>query len=71
MSNEDTGVHVTLESIYLKLLDMDKKLDPLPAQAQDHETRLRALERNLWLAVGAASIGGGALGQIIPGLIGS
>lgn len=35
---------VTLGAIYDKLLDVEKKVDPIPAMVMDHEKRLRDLE---------------------------
>lgn len=34
-------------------------------RGDDHETRLRRLERVLWVAAGAAAAGGGIVGSII------
>lgn len=38
------AVKVTLASIYEKLLDVDKKVDPVPELVKDHEGRIRKLE---------------------------
>jgi len=48
-------VRVTLSSIYEKLLDMDRKLDPVPGLVNDHSSRLRKLEVQVavqWVAFG-------------------
>jgi hypothetical protein len=58
-------VKVTLAAIYEKVLDVDRKLDPIPRAVADHETRIRALERHMWLWLGAASVGGGAVTTLI------
>lgn len=42
--SEPPHVVVTLDAIYETVQSIDKKVDPLPAQVADHETRLRAVE---------------------------
>lgn len=64
------SVKVTLDAIYDTVLKIDKKLDPIPARIDDHEHRLRALERQVWVWVGAASIGGGGLVTLITRAMG-
>lgn len=69
MATEEPATKVTLGAIYSKLLEVDKKVDPLPAQVQDHEIRIRAIEKYLWVWIGAAGVGGAGVGQIINTLI--
>ena len=59
------GVTVALEAIYAKVLEIDKKVDPLPALVRDHETRIRSLERQVWIWVGASAVGGGSIVGLI------
>lgn len=51
----EPGVRITNRDIYDKLVAVERKVDPLPKQVEDHETRLRAIEtainRNAWLPV--------------------
>jgi sulfur transfer protein SufE len=54
-------VTVTLEHIYAKVLEIDKKVDPLPGMVRDHETRIRSLERQVWLWCGVSAVGGGGV----------
>lgn len=52
---DEPVVKVTLTSIYTKLLDMDKKLDPVPELVKDHSDRIRKLEIQVaiqWVAFG-------------------
>lgn len=49
-------VRITQREIYDLLVAIDKKLDPLPARIEDHETRLRALERQVWRWAGVAAL---------------
>lgn len=48
-------VKVTLDVIYNKLLDVDKKVDPVPEIVKDQGSRLRKLEIQVavqWVAFG-------------------
>lgn len=57
-----------------RLVRVETKLDQLLARIipvqDDHETRLRKLERMIWIATGAALAGGGAAGAIASQLTG-
>lgn len=64
-------VKVTLDVIYQKLLDVDKKVDPVPEIVKDHESRLRKLEIQTavqWVAFGLliATAGGAAIRVLFP-----
>lgn len=45
------------------------EVDNAPGGHADHETRIRRLERSMWLIAGAAAAGGGVAGQLLAGLI--
>lgn len=47
----------------IKATDTAKRVD-------DHETRLRAVEKWVWGAAGIGVIGGAALGQVVPRMLG-
>jgi len=47
IGDEQPAVRVTLATIYDKLLEVDKKVDPLPAIVLDHDARLREVEKQL------------------------
>lgn len=53
-----------------RLVRIETKLDIIITNYQDHETRIRKLERALWVAIGAAGLAGGVVGQLITPLIG-
>lgn len=58
-----------------RLVRVETKLDQLldriiPAQ-EDHETRIRKLERMIWVATGAALAGGGAAGALASQIMGA
>lgn len=42
-----------------------RKIDDLPRQVHDHESRIRALERRLWMASGAAAVAGTLIGWLL------
>lgn len=53
-----------------RLVRIETKLDLSISRVDDHETRLRRLERVMWIAAGAAATGGGIVGAIIRQAIG-
>lgn len=56
-------------SEFERLVRIETKLDVAITRDADHETRIRRLERSMWIAVGAAAAGGGIVGQLIAPLI--
>lgn len=74
MTAPDDGppyVKVTLDVIYQKLLDVDKKVDPVPEIVKDHEGRLRKLEIQTavqWVAFGLliATVGAQVIRTLFP-----
>lgn len=55
---------MTDETIRDLLIEIKTKLEMALTQQGDHETRLRALERTKWLAIGAAAAAGGFAGKV-------
>lgn len=47
------------------------EIEYTPGGHQDHETRIRRIERSVWLMAGAAAAGGGIVGSILGPLIGN
>ena len=58
---ETPFMKITLEDVYRELKEMRKEVSGVPRQVQDHEARIRSLERLVWIASGGAAIIG-ALG---------
>ena len=78
----DGSVYITPKQMYDELLrlrdavqglckTLDPALDDIRNDVGDHETRIRALERRMWQAVGASavlsSLGGAFLSRLIGG----
>lgn len=63
-ADEEPAVKVTLTTIFDKLLDLEIVLNPIPARVDDHETRMRVLEKGFWKMVGFFSAG-----QIVIGVL--
>lgn len=58
------------QEVLERLTRIEVKLDTAIARGDDHETRIRRLERVVWVAAGAAATGGGVLGAIIRQAVG-
>lgn len=52
-----------------RLVRIETKLDAFNTSNGDHETRIRRLEKSMWLIAGAAAAGGGIVGQLLAPLI--
>lgn len=49
-----------------RLATIETKLDLLIVKRDDHETRLRKVERWVWIVGGAAGAAGGYLSKLLP-----
>lgn len=68
-SNTEPATRVTLGRVYDLVLELKDELTGLPRKVDDHEVRIRAIEKYLWVWIGAAGVGGAGIGQIINTLI--
>jgi hypothetical protein len=71
MSPETEPV-VTMRTIYESLEDVKRSLSAMGGHGKDlddHEARLRSLERWVWGAAGAGTVGGAALSQVVTALL--
>jgi hypothetical protein len=59
---------VPAESTAVILARMEVKLDHALANVTDHESRIRVLERKVWIATGVAGGVGGGLGALIAAI---
>lgn len=71
------GAVITLETMYRELQEVHRALDrlvgivePLARASDDHERRIRSLERTKWMVAGAAAALGGGLGSAVTTLFG-
>jgi hypothetical protein len=53
-----------------RLVRIEVKLDQALIQHGDHETRIRRLERALWMAAGFAATAGGGVGALLTTVLG-
>jgi hypothetical protein len=60
----DNEFSLSLARLEAKLDVIGVKLDLMSGTLLDHEGRLRALEKKIWMAAGAASVLGGAISQL-------
>lgn len=61
---EEPSVRVTLGSIYTKLQEVERKVDRLPGEVSDHEIRIRAIEKYLWIWIGASGVAGAGISEV-------
>jgi len=62
---ERPHVEVTLDAIYDALLTMQAQVAPLPARVDDHEVRIRAIEKYLWIWIGASGLAGAGVASVV------
>jgi hypothetical protein len=53
------------EEMPVLLARIETKLDMALARSEDHEGRIRKLEKAVWLAAGFAAAGGGLIGTVV------
>ncbi|WP_424936661.1 MULTISPECIES: hypothetical protein [Bacteria] len=62
---------ITLREVYDLVTEVRDSVAIVPSmsdQIKDHETRIRSLERKVWIVAGAAAVIGGVLGKVGPAL---
>lgn len=72
--NDANAPFMTLRDVVMEIrLDvktLKENLATLPGVVDDHESRLRGLEKKVWVMVGGAIAGGGAAGSMAQLFIG-
>lgn len=62
---EEPVARITLTTIYTEVV----KLTGIPGQVSDHEIRIRAIEKYLWIWIGAAGGAGAGITQLINSFV--
>lgn len=72
-----TGAEVTIREIYDKVQEISTKMDVLATRfhageqkTEDHESRIRALERRVWVATGSSAMLAGGVVHVIQAIAG-
>lgn len=66
-----TRLEVKIDHVYEKSASLEARIGRLELGSvpnPDHESRLRKLERFVWLIAGAAALGGGVIGNLISSI---
>lgn len=52
------------------LVEISTKITTILTNQTDHEARIRSLERWMWAVAGVAGVGGGAVADVVKGVVG-
>jgi hypothetical protein len=63
------STEITLREVYDIVQELKFELSHIPRIADDHEKRIRNLERLIWSLSGLATLLGAALSQLITSLV--
>ena len=64
-----TSARITVREVYDAVQSLRQELQHTPRMVDDHEQRLRDLERKVWGAAGVATVLGAILSQLITMLV--
>lgn len=70
MTADADKINDTLTDIRVDIAEIKTMLTDVQTTKVDHETRIRKLERSVWLAAGAATAVGGTSGALVSQLFG-
>lgn len=66
---EEPSARITLREVYDAVNSLKAELSNLPKISEDHEDRIRELERKVWSFAGLATILGAGLAQLVTYLL--
>lgn len=66
---DDATVRITNREIYNAVVELKEAVNPLPGQVSDHEVRIRAIEKYLWIWIGAAGVLGAGASQVVTRIL--
>ena len=69
MTDPEPSIRITLSAIYKKVEDVERAVNSLPGEVSDHEVRIRAIEKYLWIWIGASGVLGAGASQLVAYLI--
>lgn len=61
----DQTVRITNREIYDAVVDLKERVSPLPDRVDDHEVRIRAIEKYLWIWIGASGLAGAGIASVV------
>jgi hypothetical protein len=70
MTPEPSSARITVREVYDAVISLRNDLQHTPRMVDDHEERIRDLERKVWGAAGIATVLGVVISQVIT-LIGT
>ena len=66
--SDPTSARITVREVYDAVMQLRQDLQHTPRMVDDHEARIRDLERKVWGAAGIATVLGVVISQIITTL---
>lgn len=68
MTPEPNSARITVREVYDAVMSLRQDLQHTPRMVDDHEERIRDLERKVWGAAGIATVLGVVISQLITTL---
>lgn len=65
MTPDPSTARITVREVYDAVMSLRNELQHTPRMVDDHEQRLRDLEKRVWSAAGIATVAGVVISQII------
>jgi hypothetical protein len=65
MTPDPSTARITVREVYDAVMSLRNELQHTPRMVDDHEQRLRDLEKRVWSAAGIATVSGVIISQLI------